>query len=187
MRIVGGKFRGRILSGSESNHIRPTRSQTREALFNILSHVYPEALNATYMVDMFAGVGSIGLEALSRGCRYVFFIDNNIKSLNVIRKNISVLGVEEHTKVLLWNVVNIQKLRIIKPFQFIFLDPPYGKKLGERALESAETGGWIAPGALVVLEEHIDADLSLSSVFRMLQKRRFRDTQMHFFRYCPKQ
>ncbi|MBA5724217.1 16S rRNA (guanine(966)-N(2))-methyltransferase RsmD [Candidatus Liberibacter sp.] len=185
MQIIGGKFRGRSLYAPKNRSIRPTESRTKESLFNVIMHVYPNALNATRMLDVFAGTGCIGFEALSRGCQYVLFIDNNSESLRLIRKNSTLLNVGKSSDILLRNALYLGNIGDTKPFQILYLDPPYCQGLAQKALDSIDSGGWLEPSALVIIEEHIGVDISVGHAFKFLQKRRYRDTQIHFFCYDP--
>ncbi|MFS8113239.1 RsmD family RNA methyltransferase, partial [Rhizobium jaguaris] len=100
MRIVGGEFRGRSLAVPKSNDIRPTADRTRESLFNIVSHAYPEAIDATRMMDVFAGTGAVGLEAASRGCRHVLFVESSVEGRGLLWENIDALGLHGRTRIL---------------------------------------------------------------------------------------
>ena len=183
MRIVGGEFRGRTLATPKSNDIRPTTDRTRESLFNILSHSYPEALDGSRVLDLFAGTGAVGLEALSRGCRQALFVEQGVEGRGLIRVNIEALGLQGRAKIFRRDAVDLGPVGTMEPFHLVFADPPYGKGLGERALESAAAGGWLVPGALVVLEEQADVRPQLSGAFVPLDDRSFGDTRMHFYRF----
>ena len=99
MRIVGGKFRGRALATPNTNAIRPTTDRTRESLFNILVHNYPEKFEATRVLDLFAGTGALGLEAISRGARYGVFIEESTEGRGLIRTNVEAFGLLGNTKI----------------------------------------------------------------------------------------
>ncbi|AHA27662.1 16S rRNA (guanine(966)-N(2))-methyltransferase RsmD [Candidatus Liberibacter americanus] len=185
MQIVGGKFRGRLLHSPNNRSIRPTNSRTKKAIFDILIHVYPEILNDGRVLDMFAGTGSIGFEALSRGCRHVLFIDNNIDSIRLIRRNAELLGVESNCDIFCINILNLGKIGNIKPFRFLYLDPPYGKGLAQKALNIVYNGGWLEYNALVIVEDYIGSNISFRDDFKLLQNRRYGDSQVYFFCYNP--
>lgn len=183
MRIVGGEFRGRGLAAPKSQAIRPTTDRSRESLFNILSHAYPEALAGTRVLDLFAGTGAVGIEALSRGCRTALFVETGVEGRGLIQKNIETLGLQGRTRIFRRDACKLGASGTVGPFDLVFADPPYGKGLGERALVSAARGGWIAHGALVVLEEEASADPDPGQGFELLDSRAFGDTVMRFFRY----
>lgn len=157
MRIVGGDLRGLKLAelgeGDISAHLRPTTDRVREAIFNLLingSHGNP-VLGAR-VLDLFAGTGALGLEALSRGAARVAFVDDGVKARALIRANVEkarAMGVTD-----LWrrDATRLGENRGA-PYGLVFLDPPYGKGLGEKAVASALAGGWVAPGAVIVWEE----------------------------------
>ncbi|MEO1600770.1 MAG: 16S rRNA (guanine(966)-N(2))-methyltransferase RsmD [Pseudomonadota bacterium] len=157
MRIVGGRFKGRRLSapgeaGGGAAHLRPTSDRVREALFNLLAHgPYDGLPEGARVLDLFAGTGALGLEALSRGAVRAVFIDDFATARGLIRENIERLEVIGETKIWRRDATRLGPCRG-EPFGLIFADPPYRSGLGEAALASARAGGWIAPDALVVLE-----------------------------------
>jgi len=185
VRIVGGEFRGRSLATPKSNAIRPTIDRTRESLFNIISHVYPEAVDGTRVLDLFAGTGAVGLEALSRGCRSALFVENGVEGRGLLWENIEQFGLHGRARILRRDATSLGTVGNIEPFHFVFADPPYGQGLGEQALLSAHKGGWIAPDALVVLEERADVSVACDLVFQPLEQRVFGETRIDFFRYKP--
>lgn len=185
MRIVGGEFRGRSLAAPKSNSIRPTIDRTRESLFNILSHAYPEALDGTRILDVFAGTGAVGLEALSRGCRIALFVENGVEGRGLLWENIDALGLHGRARILRRDATKLGSVNNIEPFDVLFADPPYGLGQGEKAFVAAHEGGWLVPGALAILEERGDVMISVAPVFKPLEQRTFGDTKMHFYRYEP--
>lgn len=185
MRIVGGEFRGRTLATPKTNAIRPTTDRTRESLFNILAHAYPESLDGTRVIDLFAGTGAVGIEALSRGCRAALFVENSVEGRGLLWENIDALGLHGRAKMLRRDATQLGSVSTMEPFHFLFADPPYGKGLGEKALAAAHSGGWLVPGALVVLEERADVEVRLDPVFVPIEDRDFGDTRMHIYRYQP--
>ncbi|MBP1883132.1 16S rRNA (guanine(966)-N(2))-methyltransferase RsmD [Sinorhizobium mexicanum] len=181
MRIVGGEFRGRALATPKSNDIRPTTDRTRESLFNILSHAYPEALDGTRVLDLFAGTGAVGLEALSRGCRHALFVEQGVEGRGLLRTNIEALGLQGRAKIFRRDATDLGPVGTMEPFHLVFADPPYGKGLGERALAAAAAGKWLVPGALAILEERADVEPRPPIEFEPLDVRVFGDTRMHFY------
>ena len=159
MRFIGGRHRGTALAavggGDPDARLRPTSDRVRESLFNLIAHggyADPPVPEDARVLDLFAGTGALGLEAISRGAAHVTFVDNGSKALGILRMNVARLGAEAETAILRLDATRLG-LNRDAPFDLIFLDPPYGKSLGERALDAAGRGGWIAPGALVVWEE----------------------------------
>jgi 16S rRNA (guanine966-N2)-methyltransferase len=183
MRIVGGEFRGRTLAAPKSSEIRPTTDRTRESLFNILAHAYPEALDGTRVLDLFAGTGAVGLEALSRGCRQGLFVEMGVEGRGLIRENIEAFGLQSRARIFRRDATDLGNAGTMEPFHLAFADPPYGKGLGEKALAEAVSGGWLADGALVILEERADVAPALPKGLRFLEERAFGDTKMHFYRF----
>lgn len=185
MRIVGGEFRGRSLAVPKSNAIRPTADRTRESLFNILSHAYPEAIDATRMMDLFAGTGAVGLEGASRGCRHVLFVESSVEGRGLLWENIDALSLHGRTRMLRRDATDLGGVGNLEPFDFLFADPPYGQGLGEKAFAAAAKGGWLVPGALAILEERADVVVNAPSDYVLLEVRTFGDSKMHFFHYQP--
>lgn len=185
MRIVGGEFRGRTLAAPRSDDIRPTTDRTRESLFNILAHSYRQALDSTRVLDLFAGTGAVGLEALSRGARSALFVEQGVEGRGLLHANIEALGVIGRAKIFRRDATALGSVGTMEPFHLLFADPPYGRGLGERALEAAARGGWLVDGALVILEERADVEPGAVDGFVPLDVRAFGDTRMHFYRYRP--
>jgi len=185
VRIVGGEFRGRSLAVPKSNAIRPTADRTRESLFNILSHAYPEAIDGTRMMDIFAGTGAVGLEGASRGCRHVLFVESSVEGRGLLWENIDALGLHGRTRMLRRDATDLGSVGNLEPFDLLFADPPYGEGLGEKAFKAAADGGWLVPGALAILEERADVVVDMPSAYLFLEVRTFGDSKMHFYRYQP--
>ena len=183
MRIVGGEFRGRSLATPKSDDIRPTTDRIRESLFNILSHSYPEALDGSRVLDLFAGTGAVGLEALSRGARAVLFVEQGVEGRGLLHSNIETLGVIGRAKIFRRDATSLGGVGTMEPFHFLFADPPYAKGLGERALDASARGGWLVDGALAILEERADIQPAAVDGYDLLEVRTFGDTRMHFYRY----
>jgi 16S rRNA (guanine966-N2)-methyltransferase len=178
MRIVGGEYRGRPLAGPRSLAIRPTSDRLRETLFNILGHGYGLPRAETRVLDLFAGTGALGLEALSRGAAYALFVEAGADGRGLIRRNVEALGLTGRTRIFRRDATKLGAAGTIAPFDLVFCDPPYRKGLGEAALRSAAEGGWLIPGALCVLEEAADADVSPGPRFALLDRRAAGDSQL---------
>lgn len=177
MRIVGGKFRGTALAavgkGDAGAHLRPTSDRVREALFNVLAS--RGGVAGARVLDLFAGTGALGLEALSRGAAHVTAVDDGTKARALIRENVEKLRAMGEVKLYRRDATRLGPNRGAA-FDLIFLDPPYGKGLGQRALASACEGDWIAPGALVVWEE--SAPMEPPEGFLLLDQRAYGDTHI---------
>ncbi|HEX6867118.1 MAG TPA: 16S rRNA (guanine(966)-N(2))-methyltransferase RsmD [Caulobacteraceae bacterium] len=155
MRIVGGEFRGRALATPPGAGTRPTSDRARQAVFNILEHApWSPGLRDRRVIDLFAGSGALALEALSRGAAYALLVETDEAARGAIRQNIETLTLFGRTRVHRRDATNLGQKPASDgaPFDFAFLDPPYGKGLGERALAGLAAGGWLTPGAIVVLE-----------------------------------
>lgn len=177
MRIIGGAQRGLRLAGlgkgDAAAHLRPTADRVREALFNVLAGGYGDPVSGARVLDLFAGTGALGLEALSRGAEAVTFVENGRKALALLRQNIALCRAEGRARVIAADARR-PGIRPGAPHDLVFLDPPYGKGLGEAALAAALAGGWIAPGGLVVWEE--SAPVTPPGGLRLLEERRYGDT-----------
>lgn len=179
MRIVAGRFRGARIEAPKGLATRPTSDRVRQALFNVLEHGPPRFdFEGTRVLDLFAGSGALGLEALSRGARHAVFIEESPAARAAIRRNVEALGLTGATKIWRRDAAKLGEAGTLQPFQLIFCDPPYGKSLGERALEEAINGGWTEQGAIAVLEEHADVAISWPPFFREIDRRRYGDTQI---------
>lgn len=181
MRIVAGKHRGLALTVPADNQIRPTSDRTREAIFNILKHGAASVeLEGARVLDLFAGTGALGLEALSRGARYCVFVEEGAAARGLIRNNVETMGAQGATKIWRRNATDLGPCTPMAPFDLVFADPPYGKGLGEKALASALAGGWLSPDAVIVLEEASDAVIEAPAGLEVLDQRRYGDSQVIF-------
>jgi 16S rRNA (guanine966-N2)-methyltransferase len=183
MRIVGGRFRGRALAGPRTNAIRPTSDRLRESLFNILAHSYGLPREGTRVLDLFAGTGALGLEAVSRGAAQALFVESGVEARGLIRTNIEALGLTGSTRILRRDATDLGRAGTIQPFDLVFCDPPYGRGLGERALASAAAGGWLNPGALAVLEEDSEVAVVPPALFEVIELREAGDSQLNVMRW----
>ena len=182
MRIVGGRLRGRALAAPKSQAIRPTSDRLRESLFNILAHAYGDPVDGARVLDLFAGTGAIGIEAVSRGAAYALFVDDGVEARALLRQNVETLGLGGVTRIFRRDATRLGPCHPLEPFSFVFADPPYGKGLGEQALASAREGGWLKSGALVVVEEAADAGFNAPDGFEELERRKYDDTEFVFLR-----
>ena len=183
MRIVGGRLRGRTLAAPKSHAIRPTADRLREALFNILVHAYGDPVSGARVLDLFAGTGALGLEALSRGAVFALFIDNGAAARALVRENVEALGLGGVTRIFRRDAVNLGDVHPLPPFSLAFLDPPYGQGLAERALAAARAGGWLIGGALAVVEETASASFTAPAGFDELERRCYDDTALLVLRH----
>ena len=178
MRIVAGKFRGASLDAPKGLATRPTSDRVRQALFNVLEHGPARFdFDGARVLDLFAGTGALALEALSRGARYAVFIEEDAAARGAIRRNVEALGLTGVTKIWRRDATKLGPAGTL-PFDLVFCDPPYGQGLGIRALAAAVEGGWLAPGAICVLEERADQDIILPSPLQFLDGRAYGDTQI---------
>ena len=185
MRIVGGRLGGRPLATPAHEGTRPTSDRVREAIFNILAHGVPGfELERARALDLFAGTGALGLEALSRGAAFCLFIENETEARALQRRNIEALGLTGVTKLFRRDATELGPAGRNGGFTLAFLDPPYGRGLAERSLASAAEGGWLAPGAIAVVEERKSAHLSLPAGFAAFDQRSWGDTQALFARFA---
>ena len=183
MRVVGGRLRGRNLASPSSREIRPTADRLRESLFNILAHAYGDPVDGARVLDLFAGTGALGIEAVSRGATFCLFVDNGAEARALLRQNVEALGLGGVTKVYRRDAAALGSVHPHEPFTLAFLDPPYGKGLAEKALASLRDGNWLVPGALVVVEEAVSAKFSAPAGYEELERRGYDDTEFVVLRF----
>src|SRR3954469_23250418 len=182
MRVVGGRLKGRNLASPASREIRPTADRLRESVFNILVHAYDDPLEGARVLDLFAGTGALGIEATSRGAVFTLFVDNGAEARALLRNNVEALGLGGVTKVYRRDATDLGPAHPMEPFSLVFLDPPYGKGLADKALISLRDGGWLAPGALAVVEETKAVEFAAPEGFEELDRRVYDDTEFVFLR-----
>lgn len=187
MRIIGGRFRGTRLSApapaAGHGHLRPTGDRVREAIFNLLAHGdygQPPPPEGRRVLDLFAGTGALGLEALSRGARFAVFVEDHPASRALIRENVERLRLTGQTKLWRRDATRLGPCRG-EPYDLVFADPPYGRDLGPAALASAREGGWIAPGALVVLETGSEEEAHALPGLDLADDRTYGETRVLIF------
>jgi 16S rRNA (guanine966-N2)-methyltransferase len=183
MRVVGGRLKGRHLASPSSRDIRPTADRLRESLFNILIHAYGDPIAAARVLDLFAGTGALGIEAISRDANFALFVDNGPEARALLRNNVEALGLGGVTKVYRRDATHLGPAHPMEPFSLVFLDPPYGKMLAEKALASLRDGGWLTSRALLVVEEAKAAEFVAPDGFEQLERRVYDDTEFTFLRF----
>lgn len=183
MRIVAGRFKGTAIAAPRSQGTRPTSDRLRETIFNILAHGIDMDLDGVRVLDLFAGTGALGFEAISRGAGHCTFIEEGTEARGLIRRNMETLGLNGAAKIFRRDATRLGSAGTIAPFDLLFADPPYDKGLGERALKSAADGGWLTPGAVCVLEERASADIEVPQGFETLDQRQAGDSQVLFLRH----
>lgn len=185
MRIVGGAWRGRKLATPRGDAIRPTSDRLRESLFNVLAHAYDDAVEGARVLDLFAGTGALGFEALSRGAAYALLVDEGAEARALIRSNIEALGAEGVTRLFRRNATRLGPAGTAGRFSLVFCDPPYNRDLAPAALASAVAGDWLAQGALVIVEEAEDVRLAWPEGFHELERRVYGETAVALARFTP--
>jgi 16S rRNA (guanine966-N2)-methyltransferase len=185
MRIIAGEFRGRRLAalgkGDAGAHLRPTTDRVRESLFSILSGGrFGDPIEGAQVLDLFAGTGALGLEALSRGAEACTFVDDGRVAGRLVAENIATLGVKDRVRLIKANATRLPACPEAQA-TLVFLDPPYGKGLGEVALASALAQGWIDDAALIVWEE--SARITAPEGWEVIDARPFGDSTISFLRH----
>jgi 16S rRNA (guanine966-N2)-methyltransferase len=183
MRIVSGRFKGRSLRAPGDAGLRPTSDKVRQAIFNILEHAGFAAgfsLDGARVVDLFAGTGALGLEALSRGASFSLFVEESAEGRGLIRANIEAFGLQGRTKIFRRDATRLGEIGTMQPFSLLLADPPYGKGFAGKALEAARDGGWLRPGALCVVEEAAGAPFDAGTGFATVDRREYGDTVIRF-------
>ena len=180
MRVVGGELKGRNIVAPASSDIRPTADRLREAVFNILVHAYDDPFQDARVLDLFAGTGALGIEAISRGAVFTLFVDNGAEARALLRNNVEALALGGVTKVYRRDATDLGPAHPMEPFSLVFLDPPYGKGLAEKALASLRNGGWLKSNALLVVEEAKAAVFAVPDGYEELERRAYDDTEFMF-------
>lgn len=184
MRIVAGRLRGRSIASPQHSGLRPTSDRVRESVFNVLEHgVEDLALTGARVIDLFAGTGALGLEALSRGAAFCLFVEDNAQARALIRDNIDAMQLTGVARIFRRDATDLGPAGTLAPFTLAFLDPPYGKGLAERALSALAAGGWLSPDAIAVLEERAGTEIVLPSEFKEIDQRTYGDTQVLIVRF----
>jgi 16S rRNA (guanine966-N2)-methyltransferase len=177
MRIIAGRFRSVALTpvgkGDAGAHLRPTTDRVRESLFSVLGH--HDVIEGGRVLDLFAGTGALGLEALSRGAAHVTFVENGRVACRLITANVEKLRVAEETRLMRSDVLKLPSCPDA-PCSLVFLDPPYGKALGAKALAAADAGGWLAQDAFVVWEEA--SPMAAPEGFEVTDRRKYGGTHV---------
>jgi 16S rRNA (guanine966-N2)-methyltransferase len=184
MRITGGDLGGRALVAPRDECVRPTSDKVRQAIFNILLHAgFAPELKGARVLDLFAGTGALGLEALSHGASFCLFVDDHAESRALIRENVEALGLTGVSKIWRRDATKLGPMAAGSggPFDLVFLDPPYRKDLIAPALAGLLKGGWLAEGALLVAETAEDEDIPSTDGFSLLDARAYGDTRVNFF------
>lgn len=188
MRIVSGEFRGKTLAAPAGEATRPTSDRARQAIFNILEHApWSDGVRDKRVIDLFAGSGALGFEAVSRGAAFCLFVETDEAARGAIRENVEAMGLFGRTRVHRRDATQLG----VRPgadgpaFEIAFLDPPYAKGLGETALQRLAEGGWLAPGAIVVFERGVgEPDFQVAN-FEKLDARDYGAARVHFLSYSP--
>ena len=178
MRIVGGRLKGRPLQSPSDSEIRPTSDRLRETIFNILTHAYDDPVSGAAVIDLFAGTGAMGFEALSRGAKSALFLETSAAARALIRANVDALGLGGITQIFRRDATKLGAAPEGQRFSLAFLDPPYGRHLAGPALSALRDGGWLSPQALIVVEEAADAEPPVSEAYRLLEARTYGDTKV---------
>jgi 16S rRNA (guanine966-N2)-methyltransferase len=179
MRIVSGRFRGATIEAPKGLATRPTSDRVRQALFNVLEHGVPQFdFHGARVLDLFAGTGALGLEALSRGASFALFIEEAAPARAAIRRNVEALGLTGATKIWRRDATKLGAAGPLQPFDLVLCDPPYGQALGERAVSAAIEGGWVADDAVAVIEAQEGANIAWPAPFREIDRRRYGGTQI---------
>nr|WP_321506964.1 16S rRNA (guanine(966)-N(2))-methyltransferase RsmD [uncultured Celeribacter sp.] len=182
MRIIAGQFRGIALAsvgkGDAGAHLRPTTDRVRESLFSVLTAgKYGDAVSDARVLDLFAGTGALGLEALSRGAECVTFVDDGRKAQSLITDNISKCRATDRCNLLRCDATRLPP-NPDAPYDLIFLDPPYAKAMGEKAIDAVLAGNWLTSRALVVWED--SAPITAPDTLNLLDTRKYGDTKINF-------
>ncbi|MCI0465526.1 MAG: 16S rRNA (guanine(966)-N(2))-methyltransferase RsmD [Beijerinckiaceae bacterium] len=178
MRIIGGRLKGRILKSPSSDRVRPTSDRLRETIFNILAHAYGNSVEGARVIDLFAGTGAMGFEAISRGAAFALMVDNSAEACAIIRANAAALNLGSAARIFKRDARRLGAAPEGEKYSLAFVDPPYGRGLVAPTLLALRDGGWLAKDALVVIEEAAGAAVDLPDTFSLSEVRRFGTTQI---------
>lgn len=182
MRVVGGEHRGRRLATPTSVDVRPTSDRLRETLFDVLAHRYGDPVTDARVLDLFAGTGALGIEALSRGAAFAQFVDIAPAAMALVRRNVEMLDLIDSTHIHRRDATRLGRSGFDDPFSLVFCDPPYGRGLGEKALASALGQGWLEKAALVVLEERGGVEIGSIDGLETCEVRSVGESQLVFLK-----
>jgi len=190
MRIVAGSLKGRAITTPDGQNTRPTSDRARQAIFNVLEHAaWAEPLNGARVIDLYAGSGALGYEAVSRGAAFALFVEIDDEARGAIRENADAWGLMGRTRVHRRSATDLG----VRPgsageaFDIAFLDPPYGKGLGEQTLARLLEGNWLKPGATVVFERGSDEPEIDTPGYERLDAREYGAAQVLFLRVAEAQ
>ncbi|MGN6207529.1 16S rRNA (guanine(966)-N(2))-methyltransferase RsmD [Asticcacaulis sp.] len=185
MRIVGGKFKGRALVTPDGQNTRPTSDRAREAIFNILAHAdWAPNLEGARVMDVFAGSGALGFEAMSRGAAFCLFVETDEAARGAIRDNVETFGLFGTTRVHRRDAtqLGLRPGSQAEAFNLVFLDPPYRKGLGEKALDALISGNWLSENAIIVFERAADEDDFVTDVWQKINVKTYGAAQVLFLK-----
>lgn len=185
MRIIGGEFKGRSIAAPTGIATRPTTDRTREAVFNLMAHAsWGVDLAGLRVIDAFAGSGALGFEALSRGAAFCLFVETASAARGAIRNNIETLGLFGTTRIHRRSATDLgtKPASVGAPFDFVFLDPPYGYNLAPQALASLTSGDWLKPDAMALIECGKDEPELDTDGWRTLDSREYGPARISFLR-----
>jgi len=177
MRIIGGKYRGRKLITPANQDIRPTSDRMRETIFNILSHG-SRSLEGALVLDVFAGTGALGIEALSRGAAHVTFFDQDQTALALVKKNVALIGAQEKTTLKCEIAPNLPRSNLA--FDFVFLDPPYNLNLINETLTILEKNNYLADNCMIIAEYNSNNTLIINDNFSLLKEKTYGDARFSY-------
>lgn len=180
MRIIAGKHRGRPLSRPPAMITRPTMDRVRESIYNMLIHMAEDALQDATVLDAFAGSGALGLEALSRGAKYIYFFDKNTRALATVRENVWSLGESENCKLMKADAISPPKAP--QAMDLVLLDPPFGKNFVALSLPELLKAGWIDAHTLIIAEIASKEELNLPERFEVIKERVYGTAQIFFMK-----
>ncbi len=186
MRIIGGRFSGRALVAPKGRDTRPTADRVRQSVFNILAHREGFSFEGVRVIDLFAGSGALGLEAMSRGGAFCLFVETDAAARGAIRENVEALGLYGATRVHRRgaDALGDKPAGVGGPFGLAFLDPPYARDLCGPALTALRNGGWLEPRSVAVVEQGKDETPITAEGFVEDDRRTYGAAQVGFYRFA---
>lgn len=191
MRIVAGSLKGRAIVAPEGQGTRPTSDRARQAIFNVLEHAAwaEDVLDGARVIDLYAGSGALGYEAISRGGAFCLFVETDDEARGAIRENMDAYGLFGRTRVHRRSAIDLgpRPGSTGEAFTLAFLDPPYGKGLGEQTLQKLLEGNWLAPEAVVVYERGSDEPEIDTPGYERMDARDYGAARVLFLKVAPSQ
>jgi len=189
MRIIGGQLKGKKILEPKDKNTRPLKDMVRESIFNILIHSNKFSINLkkSKILDLFCGVGSFGLEAISRGANFVVFVENYLSVIEILKKNINDLGLKQKCEIINQDILNkIDFNNIDKNFDLVFLDPPFKEKKINSLLDKINQSNILKINSMVILHRHTKEKDIFPNFIKILEEKSYGNSKIFFMNFLKK-